>query len=66
MLWADNTQGSGVSVSGQRTLRTCVGPNAGLMVRRIYPQADKAPGPTVDLCAATHTVRLADARICRK
>jgi hypothetical protein len=29
------------------------------------PQADTAPGPTVDLYAATHTVRLADARICR-
>jgi hypothetical protein len=29
------------------------------------PQADKAPGPTVDLYAATYTVRLADARICR-
>jgi hypothetical protein len=29
------------------------------------PQADKTPGPTVDLYAATHTVRLADARICR-
>jgi hypothetical protein len=28
------------------------------------PQADRAPGPTVDLYAATHTVRLADARIC--
>jgi hypothetical protein len=29
------------------------------------PQADTAPGPTVDLYAATQTVRLADARICR-
>jgi hypothetical protein len=29
------------------------------------PQADRAPGPTVDLYAATHTVRSADARICR-
>ena len=28
------------------------------------PQADKASGPAVDLHAATHTVRLADARIC--
>ena len=28
------------------------------------PQADKAPGPMVDRYAATHTVRLADARIC--
>jgi hypothetical protein len=28
------------------------------------PQADRAPGPTVDLYAATHTVRSADARIC--
>jgi hypothetical protein len=55
-----------VSVSGQRTLRTCMDPNAGLMVRLIYPQAEKAPGPTVNLCAATHTVWLVDARICRK
>ena len=29
------------------------------------PQADTAPGPAVDLYAATHAVRLADARICR-
>ena len=29
------------------------------------PQADKAPEPTVDWYAATHTIRLADARICR-
>jgi hypothetical protein len=29
------------------------------------PQAGKAPGLTVDLYAATHTVQLADARICR-
>ena len=30
------------------------------------PRADRAPGPTVDLHAATHTVRLADVRICRR
>lgn len=30
------------------------------------PQADKAPGPRVDLYAATHTVWLADARICMR
>jgi len=29
-------------------------------------QADKAPELTVDLSAATHTIRLADTRICRK
>jgi hypothetical protein len=29
------------------------------------PQADTAPGPTVDLYAARRTVQLADARICR-
>ena len=30
------------------------------------PRADRAPGLTVDLHAATHTVRLADVRICRR
>ena len=29
-------------------------------------RADRAPGPTVDLHVATHTVRLADVRICRR
>jgi hypothetical protein len=29
------------------------------------PQAQTAPGPAVDLHAATRAIRLADARICR-
>jgi len=68
--WAGHHPVAAASVAGvaaicalrPRILLLCVNTDDDMDPR---PEAGAAPGPTVDLHAATYTVRLADARICR-